>query len=121
MISVMYIFKQFLILLVSLFLMAVMFFLMIVLPAVIELQFGIDNPPPPFDIGPHKIYFTNPALQLPVVILILLTPLFGTLIAFLLNGLRKNKTVFIPAALGYLIFTLFLISYYFTDAWIVRY
>lgn len=108
----MHLVKQFLIILISFFLTVVMFYLVAVVPAVFLLQQGNNNPPPPFDMGPQGIYFSNPIYQIPVTTLMFLVPLFGSLIAYILNGNKKNFTVYLPATVGYLLYSYWLILFY---------
>lgn len=86
-----------------------MVYLAIILPAVVSIQNGNSNPPPPFDVGISGPYFSAPAYQIPATILVLITPIFGSGIAFLLNGNKKNLTVFMPMIVFYLLLIYFLI------------
>ena len=109
----MHLFKQLLIILVSFFLTIVAFYLCVVGPAVFLLQQGNENPPPPFDVGPNGIYFTHPMYQVPVTIALLLVPIFGSFIAYLLNGSRRNLTVLLPAIVGFLIYGGWVVFFYY--------
>lgn len=90
----------------------VLLYLVIIIPAFLIQGLTKQEPPPPFDITPSGISFSNLPLQIIYIIGILAVPLIGSVIAYFLNGKRRTKIIYIPAIFFYLFYLLLIFSIY---------
>lgn len=99
--------KQVLVTIISLFLTVVLLYLAAIIPATVMFRKGATNPPPPFDTGNNGIYFTEPMYQIPAFLLLLAAPAVGSIIAYLLNGGKREHVILLPMYIFYGLFIIY--------------
>lgn len=107
------IFKSTAIIIGSLLVNIIGVYLAIILPAIVFMAITKKEAPPPFGIGPGRIDFSNLPVPIANFILVLVAPLAGSFVAYLLNGKKRTKIVYIPAIVFYLYYLSVLYGIYF--------